>query len=160
MDGSSSNSYYLSKAFNQMGLNWWPVVWDWSKQNGRSCTQYFLQLYITIVSTRILNLEASHSQKYHLSKEIIFHQFAVKVTNNGKHIALLIKQVLNSPQGCWYLHASGGSCWGLSLGRWLIKFYNLISFIIFSHGKLRVVRKFWSRWLSCQSKQPVQRYFI
>ena len=49
-------------------------------------------------------------------KNIIFHQFAVKVTNNGKIIALLTKQVLDSPQGCWYLHASVGSCWALSLG--------------------------------------------
>ena len=31
---------------------------------------------------------------------------------------------------------------------------------LFHDAWTRMVRKFWSRWLSCQSKQPFQRYFI
>ena len=32
--------------------------------------------------------------------------------------------------------------------------------VSFNMSILRVVRKFWSRWPGCQSKQPVQGYFI
>ena len=65
-------------------------------------------------------------------------------------LVLLISLNLCLLADCW-----SAGCWQMAdsfFGGALLQFYH--------YQNVRVVRKFWSRWLSCQSKRPVQGYFI